>query len=47
MDIKQILENQGFKNISIEPFEESDGTLASDYKPWRFPWTVILAEKPI
>ena len=47
MDIKQILENQGFKNISIEPFEESDGTLTSDYKPWRFPWTVILAEKTI
>jgi ubiquinone/menaquinone biosynthesis C-methylase UbiE len=47
MDIKQILENQGFKNISIEPFEESDCTLTSDYKPWRFPWTVILAEKTI
>ena len=45
MDIKTILKNQGFTNISIEPFEEADGTLASDYKPWRFPWTIISAQK--
>ena len=45
MDIKQILESQGFTNISIEPFEEAEGTLAPDYKPWRFPWTIISAEK--
>ena len=45
MDIKQILETQGFKNISIEPFEEAEGTLALDYSSWRFPWTIISAEK--
>ena len=45
MDIKEILESQGFTNIIIEPFEEADGTLALDYKPWRFPWTIISAEK--
>ncbi|MEE2999355.1 MAG: class I SAM-dependent methyltransferase [Pseudomonadota bacterium] len=45
MDIKKILRDQGFTNISIEPFEEADGTLETNYKPWRFPWTVISAEK--
>ena len=45
MDIKEILESQGFPNIIIEPFEEADGTLALDYKPWRFPWTIISADK--
>ena len=45
MNLKQILGSQGFTNISIEPFEEADGTLATNYEPWRFPWTLILAEK--
>ena len=43
--LKEILENLGFTNIKIEPFEEADGTLEKDYKSWRFPWTIISAEK--
>jgi ubiquinone/menaquinone biosynthesis C-methylase UbiE len=47
MDIKQILETHGFDNISIKPFEEADGTLALNYEPWRFPWTIIEANKAV
>jgi hypothetical protein len=47
MNIKQMLKAQGFDNISIKPFEEADGTLASTYKSWRFPWTIIEADKAI
>jgi len=45
MNLRKVLENQGFINIKIEPFEEANGTLDSDYKSWRFPWTIISAEK--
>ena len=45
MDIEKILRQKGFSNIAIEPFEEADGTLAKDYSFWRFPWTLISAEK--
>jgi ubiquinone/menaquinone biosynthesis C-methylase UbiE len=45
MDLVGTLERLGFKNIRIEPFEETDGALAPDFPAWRFPWTVIAAER--
>jgi ubiquinone/menaquinone biosynthesis C-methylase UbiE len=45
LDLVGMLERLGFRNISIEPFEESEGTLSPDYKAWRYPWTVISAER--
>jgi len=45
MDLPGVLERLGFKNIEITPFEEADGTLAPGYAYWRFPWTLISAER--
>jgi ubiquinone/menaquinone biosynthesis C-methylase UbiE len=45
MDLAGLLERLGFANVQIRAFEEADGALAPDYASWRFPWTVIVAEK--
>jgi ubiquinone/menaquinone biosynthesis C-methylase UbiE len=45
MDAEDVLRESGFTNIEIVPFEEADGTLAADYPYWRFPWTLIVAER--
>lgn len=45
LDLVRMLEAQGFTDICIEPFEEADGTLAPDYRAWRFPWTVVSAAR--
>jgi len=45
MDLAATLERLGFTNVEIRAFEEADGALAPDYASWRFPWTVISAEK--
>jgi ubiquinone/menaquinone biosynthesis C-methylase UbiE len=45
MDLVGLLERLGFTNVEIAPFEEADGTLDPAYPNWRFPWTVIVAEK--
>ena len=45
MDVKAALEDKGFRNVEIRPFEEADGVLDAAYKNWRFPWTVIMAER--
>ena len=45
MDVKTTLVDKGFKNVEVRPFEEADGVLAADYSSWRFPWTVIMAER--
>ena len=45
MDLAALLERLGFRNVEIRPFEEADGTLAPGYRYWRFPWTLISAER--
>ena len=45
MDAEAALHDAGFSNVEIVPFEEADGTLAPDYPYWRFPWTLIVAER--
>ena len=45
MDLTGTLERLGFTNSRIEPFAEADGALAPEFPAWRFPWTVITAER--
>lgn len=45
MDVAQVLEDKGFRNVEILPFEEAEGTLSAGYGFWRFPWTLIAAER--
>ena len=45
MDVTTTLTDKGFKNVEVRPFEEAEGVLAPDYSNWRFPWTVIMAER--
>ena len=45
MDLAPVLADKGFRNIGIEPFEETDGALAAERSDWRFPWTLIVAER--
>lgn len=45
MDVVAALEAKGFKNVRVLPFEEAEGTLAPGYARWRFPWTIIAAER--
>ena len=40
-----LLGELGFTNVEIEPFEEAEGALAPEFPRWRFPWTVITAER--
>jgi ubiquinone/menaquinone biosynthesis C-methylase UbiE len=44
-DVQAMLEAKGFKNVRVLPFEEAEGTLAPAYARWRFPWTIIAAER--
>ena len=46
LDFKTYLEQLGFVDVTIEPFEESPGATAEDFPKWRLPWTVITAQKP-
>ena len=46
MNVKAELERRGFTNISIEPFQEADGVEVTDSPFWRFPWTIIAADRP-
>ena len=45
LDIPAILESKGFINVKVEPYAEADGVFDTDYTAWRFPWTLITAEK--
>jgi len=45
MDLVGLLTDKGFKNIQIEAFAEVEGADLIDSRSWRFPWTVISAEK--
>lgn len=45
LDVVGLLSAKGFRNIVIEPFAETDGADLEDSPTWRFPWTVISAEK--
>lgn len=45
MDVAAVLEAKGFRNVHVMPFEEAEGTLAPEYARWRFPWTIIAAER--
>ena len=47
LDMVEVLRNRGFTNIEIIPFKEAEGINPSDHQAWRFPWTVIQADKPI
>lgn len=46
MDVEAELKARGFTNISIEPFQEADGVDVEGGPFWRFPWTVIAADRP-
>ena len=45
MDLPKLLDGLGFRNVEIRPLEEADGALAPEYRYWRFPWTLISAER--
>lgn len=44
LDLPGLLSSIGFVECTLEPFSESDGSVAN--AEWRFPWTVISARKP-
>lgn len=46
MDVAAELEARGFSNISIEPFQEAEGIDTENSPYWRFPWTIIAADRP-
>lgn len=46
MNVQEVLESKGFKNVTVRPYAEDDGVLDKNYSAWRFPWTLITAEKP-
>jgi len=45
MDLHEVLAAKGFENVAVTPFEEAAGTLAPEHADWRFPWTLITAER--
>ena len=46
LDLQSELEARGFTNISIEPFQEAEGVDVENNTYWRFPWTIISADRP-
>ncbi len=47
LDITALLESKGFTNVKVEPYAEADGVFDEAYTAWRFPWTLITAEKAV
>lgn len=45
MDVIGAHRAAGFRDTRIVPFEEMPGTLAPEFRAWRFPWVAIIAEK--
>jgi len=45
MEIADALRAAGFRNVETLPFDEAPGSIAAARERWRFPWTVIVAEK--
>jgi ubiquinone/menaquinone biosynthesis C-methylase UbiE len=45
LDLPQVLQNNGFTDIQITPFQESPSADLSAANVWRFPWTYISARK--
>lgn len=45
LDVAAMLVAKGFRNVRIEPFEETDGALDPGYASFRYPWTLISAER--
>ncbi len=45
LDVASELEARGFTNISIEPFQEAEGVDVNNSPYWRFPWTIISADR--
>jgi len=45
LDLVDLHKKAGFREVEIVPFEEADGTLAPDYRAWRFPWAMVIARK--
>lgn len=45
MDVRASLAERGFTNIEVIPFQEAEGVGEAGDTAWRFPWTVIYAEK--
>ncbi len=45
MDVQSVLESKGFTNVEILPFSEAEGVDAVNSPYWRFPWTIVYAEK--
>lgn len=46
MDVQSVLEGKGFTNVEILPFSEAEGVDTVNCPHWRFPWTIVYAEKP-
>jgi ubiquinone/menaquinone biosynthesis C-methylase UbiE len=46
MDLEAAHRRAGFASVEILPFEEMPGTLAPEFKSWRFPWAIVVARKP-
>lgn len=46
MDVVTVLREKGFTNIEVIPFQEAEGVDLAAAHAWRFPWTVVYAEKP-
>ena len=47
MDMQASLAELGFTNIEVIPFQEAEGLSLTSHDAWRFPWTVIYAEKAV
>jgi ubiquinone/menaquinone biosynthesis C-methylase UbiE len=45
MDVAALLRAKGFRRVRVLPFEEAEGTLLPGHASWRFPWTIIAAER--
>lgn len=47
MDLPGAHRDAGLGDLEIHPFEEFDGALSPTMNAWRFPWTLIVARKPV
>ena len=46
MDLGNAMWDAGFKDVTIEQFEESPNALSPNNQAWRFPWIIVKGRKP-
>ncbi|MEE2689578.1 MAG: class I SAM-dependent methyltransferase [Pseudomonadota bacterium] len=46
MGLGNVMQDAGFKDVKVEPFEEAPNALSPNNRAWRFPWIIVTGQRP-